>query len=145
MKKTVLIVDDSEIDRYIATRFIEKSGLFDHVYSLNDGEEAYDHFKNEEESKKEKGDFFPPTIVFLDINMPRMNGFEFLEKLNQLPTAAKHKILFVTMLTSSEDQVEKQAAMNFPFVETFLTKPFKKEYVKLLAEKVDQKRKERNE
>lgn len=139
MRKSMLIVDDSEADRYIVKRLVDKSKCFDDVYSLNDGEEAYDLFKNEKESKEKLGDGFPPAVVILDINMPRMNGFEFLEKFSELPNYKQHNILFVAMLTSSQDEKDKQRAKDFPFVEMFLSKPFKKEYVAMMSEKVDQR------
>jgi CheY-like chemotaxis protein len=139
MLKSMLIVDDNDTDRYIIKRFTEKSQLFDHVYSLNDGEEAYDHFKNEEESAREVGDGFPPSVVLLDVNMPRMNGFEFLEKFSELPNHKKFNTLFIAMLTSSEDDEDKKKALQYPFVSLFLPKPFKKEYVQILSDKIDEK------
>ena len=135
MKKVLLVVDDSEADRYIAERYAKKSGLFDHVYSLCDGEEAYEHFKNDEKSKIEKGDFFPPSVVILDINMPKMNGFEFLEKYSELPQAKTNNVTFVTMLTSSENSKDKEKANSFPIVDLFMTKPLKKEDLLLISRK----------
>lgn len=138
MVKSLLIVDDSESDRYIVERHVKKSGLFDHVYSLSDGEEAYDHFKDEAKSKAKLGDFFPPSVVVLDINMPRMNGFEFLEKFEKLPSNYKN-ILFVAMLTSSQDERDEKTAMESSYVETFLAKPFQKAHVKLLSDMINER------
>ena len=98
--------------------------LFDHVYCLNDGEEAYHHFKNIEESQSELGEHFPPSIVILDINMPRMNGFEFLEKFKDLPIGKETSTIFVAMLTSSKVDIDQQKAMEYPFVQLFFIKAF---------------------
>lgn len=134
----MLIVDDNEADRYIATRVAQKSGEFDHVYTLNDGEEAYLHFKDEVGSKKIKGDFFPPTVVVLDVNMPRMSGFDFLEKYKELPISKNKNIFFVAMLTSSEDSGDKKKAFEFSSVRAFLTKPFKRESIDLILEQINE-------
>lgn len=71
---TAMIVDDSEIDRMICQRAIRRSGLFQRVLTFSDGEAALDFLTRNE----------PPKIdlILLDLNMPRIGGLEFMEKIS---------------------------------------------------------------
>lgn len=132
MAHSLLIVDDSKSDRYIVERFAQKSGHFDNITTVEDGQEAYEFFQNG--SQSDEG--FPPDAVILDINMPRMNGFEFLEKYEELNKEMNFKTQFVVMLTSSDHSEDKAKAEQFKEVQLYLTKPFKKAYVELIMEKL---------
>ena len=70
MQYSIIIVDDSEIDRYIINRLIQKNENFDCIKALEDGKQAYEYFSNSDESDED----FPPDLVILDINMPRMGS-----------------------------------------------------------------------
>lgn len=74
MIKSLCIIDDDEIDIYQANRVCKKSKLVERFYSFSDGREALEHFLNFEASKIKLEGYFPPQIMLLDINMPRMNG-----------------------------------------------------------------------
>jgi len=65
---------------------------------------------------------FPVDLIFLDINMPKMNGFDFLEEYKKLPEAVKKKCIIV-MLSSSLLPEDRELAMNNPYVCQFLNKP----------------------
>ena len=69
-----------------------------------------------------------PTVLLLDINMPGMNGWEFLEKYDNIDSAIKSRIT-VFLLSFSIDHRDKQMAANNKYVKGFLTKPFKKSIV----------------
>jgi response regulator RpfG family c-di-GMP phosphodiesterase len=66
------------------------------------------------------------TVIFLDINMPVLNGWQLLKKLEKLPSAVKQCIT-VFMLSSSIDPKDKQKAAANPFVAGFIEKPLSKE------------------
>jgi len=123
MIKSFCIIDDNAIDVYQVSRVVKKSGLVEKFYSFVDGQEALDHFINLEDSQKKFDGYFPPNVILLDINMPRLDGFEFLEQYSKLPNEVKGGLL-IMMFTSSDQQKDKQRASQFPEVKDFLIKPF---------------------
>jgi|SaaInlStandDraft_6_1057023.scaffolds.fasta_scaffold104324_2 CheY-like chemotaxis protein len=122
MIKSICMIDDEEIDIYQVNRLLKKTKNVEHFYSFSDGKEALEHYENFEESQNKFEGHFPPSIVLLDINMPRMGGFEFLEEIQNLPEEKKCKSVII-MLTSSSQERDKELAANFPIVKGFLVKP----------------------
>ncbi|MFT2091203.1 response regulator [Paraglaciecola sp. 2405UD69-4] len=116
---SVLIVEDSEVDQFIAKYMFNKFDENIEVLQAFDGVEAIDILKNLK---------VPPLFIFLDINMPRMNGHEFLKEyeLNQLSTAP------VIMLTSSCQPEEKEKCLEYKSVKKYLTKPLEVEDIAAL-------------
>jgi response regulator RpfG family c-di-GMP phosphodiesterase len=82
-----------------------------------------------------KGILFPnPDIIFLDINTPRMNGFEFLEEYKKLHESLKSKVLII-MLTTSVNPEDRKRAMSFKEVNEFLFKPLSIELIREIIER----------
>ncbi len=128
MIKSLCIVDDNEIDVYQVERISKKYNLAKFLYSFSDGQEAIDHFFSFENSKKKFNSNFPPVVILLDINMPRMNGFEFLEEYSNLPQEKKSRMIII-MYTSSEQAKDKKRIASFPEVKDYIVKPFGPEHV----------------
>ena len=122
MIKSICMIDDEEIDIYQVNRLLKKTKNVEHFYSFADGKEALEHYKDFEESQKKFEGHFPPSIVLLDVNMPRMGGFEFLEEIQNLPEEKKCKSVII-MLTSSSQERDKELAAKFPIVKGFIVKP----------------------
>ena len=121
---TVLVIDDDEPTNFLNQMIIEESGCAEHVMALQSGQEALEYLTREKESWL-KG----PDLIFLDINMPAMNGWEFLEKYRQLTKEQQAKVM-VVMLTTSLFPEDKLKAQEIPEVSGFENKP-------LTAEKLD--------
>lgn len=122
----VLIVDDNPGDIELCKMVLEASGRFPHVFSAPDGEDALQLFIDFEQSVADYPDHFPPTIVLLDINMPRMDGFAFLEAYEEIRDEVEAKGAspsIVLMVTSSSDPRDRERARKLGFVEGFVTKP----------------------
>jgi CheY-like chemotaxis protein len=106
----VLVVDDSESDQFISQLMIESYDPNIVVLSAYDGQEALEMLTSDECN---------PDLILLDINMPRMNGHEFLEQYNK----KSDKQAVVVMLTSSEQEADRERSMAYKCVKTYLTKP----------------------
>ncbi len=128
MIKSLCVVGDNEIDVYQVERISKKYNLAKFLYSFSDGQEALDHFFSYEDSKKKFNSNFPPIVILLDINMPRMSGIEFLEEYSKLPQEKKDSIIII-IYTSSDQEKDKKRVADFPVVKDYIVKPFGPEHV----------------
>lgn len=113
---SVMVVDDSEADQMLAKMIIEEFDESIEVLQAYDGEEALEIL--EKRSKQ-------PDVIFLDINMPRMNGHEFLDKYD----AWENTTTVVIMLTSSDQVWDKEKSMAHQCVKKYFTKPLETAYL----------------
>jgi CheY-like chemotaxis protein len=118
---SALIIDDSEIDRYILKRQLKEAGVVD-VFEKDDGSSALQFLENYEENCKIYDKKFPPVVIFLDINMPIIGGFEFLQRFAELRKRLELKSCVIMMYSSSERREDIENAERYDFVKDFLTK-----------------------
>ena len=126
MKKidVILLVEDDPITNYINSRLINKTGIASEIAVALNGEDALAMIK--ERIQNNKG---CPELIFLDINMPVMDGFEFLENFRMLEFPNKEKVV-IAMLTTSTHMKDMDKLGSFSNLE-ILGKPLNQE--KLLA------------
>jgi len=124
MKKfSALIIDDNEIDCYLLERELEETDYDIRIFKKSDGVEALEFLQNYELNKIEFGDEFPPLIIFLDINMPLMDGLEFLQAYSQVRIENQLlKSTIVMMFTSSKNPKDIQGSLDYDFVSGYLVK-----------------------
>ena len=121
-KFSVMIIDDNEVDRYLLTRHLKKTGIVGKIFEADDGTSAIEFFDNYQSNKQKNPNDFPPVVLFLDVNMPLMDGFEFLDKFTDIRQSIKDQSIVVMMFTSSDNDEEKQRALSYPFVKGFISK-----------------------
>lgn len=120
-KVNVLIVDDNEVDRYILKRQLEKIGV-NSIMEKSDGCEALEFLRDYDQNAKLFPDEFPPVIIFLDINMPKVNGFDFLKEFALMRSKNELSSIVVCMYSSSERPEDKERVSQYDFVESFIVK-----------------------
>lgn len=125
----VLLIDDSDIDNLVNKRVVQKAGLSNDITVKNSAQSAIDYLKNIAENEADR----IPGVIFLDIRMPQIDGFGFLELFEELPSSI-HQKADIVMLSSSIDAADYQKAMDNRFVKQFLNKPLQKEAVTNLAD-----------
>lgn len=121
----ILLVDDDPDDNYFHQIVINKMNIVNNIDIARNGIEAIEYLKNE--------DINPPDLIFLDLNMPKMNGWEFLEEYKNLNIAQKSKVLIV-ILTTSANTEHITRAKEIPDVTGFNTKPLSEEYLMEILE-----------
>jgi CheY-like chemotaxis protein len=117
----ILLVDDDDVNNYLNKLLIEKSGIDVHVEIALNGLIALEYLTSTGRYK-ENNTFPKPGIIFLDINMPRMNGWEFLDEYNKLDDNQKGKIV-IAMLTSSNNTDDLNTALKEYRLSEYIFKP----------------------
>lgn len=131
MKKKILVIDDDDVFRYLHSRVIALSGVEADVICATHGLEAFEIITQ----MLEKGEELP-TEMFIDLNMPTMNGFEFIRSINDFDFPGKDQIKMI-VVTSSVNETDRVIAENLG-IKHFLTKPLMvKDVAEILAVNVN--------
>ncbi|MEI6900949.1 MAG: response regulator [Bacteroidota bacterium] len=123
----VLLVDDNEADNYLHTLVLKESSITDNIEIAMDGEEALDFLTS-------RGKDLPPDLIFLDINMPVMDGWTFLEEYEKLDEILKSKVV-ILMLTTSVNPSDKNRMEQWNGSVDFLNKPLTLEMIDEIMQK----------
>lgn len=115
---SVMIIDDEPVNNFICRRTIEH---FDPSIEIMEFEKAKDALQFFEQQSKQKNQKLP-DVVFLDLNMPLMDGWTFLEHYKQLMPYFNADI-DLYLLTSSSFEGDVKKARSFPVVSYYITKP----------------------
>jgi CheY-like chemotaxis protein len=130
MLDLILCVDDDPITLMLCKKVITKTSFTNNIITAKNGEEAIQYFDkilNQEENQI-------PQLVFLDLNMPVMDGWEFLDSFNtDKYIEIKTKIV---VLSSTIDPEDYQKSKTYPMVIDFLSKPITLEMLNYLQTKL---------
>ncbi|MEQ8304828.1 MAG: response regulator [Cyclobacteriaceae bacterium] len=123
---TVMLIDDNEIDNLINQKMIESASITENIYTHTGAKSAIEFLKNME--KLEVATQVLPDLIFLDIDMPLMDGFQFLEEYQKLSNTVKNKCKII-MLTSSVNPQDFDRSKKYPVVKLYLNKPLSHESI----------------
>jgi len=113
----VLLVDDNDTDNFISKRIIELTGFAKNVEVRNSGKAALDYLRENQNNLERV-----PNIIFLDINMPVVDGFVFLYEFDKFTQPLKDKSKII-ILSSSDNKRDIDKIVNNNHVINFITKP----------------------
>lgn len=129
--RNVMLIDDSEIDNFINQKMIEGCNFAENVYVHTSSKSALEFLKN-----FDRNGVFPkeltPGIIFLDINMPIMDGFQFADEFQKFGQDLKDVIKIVFLTTSLNPQ-DQEKAMKTPGVLKYINKPLTREHLTDIA------------
>jgi len=120
-----ICIDDSEFDRKLNDRVLKRSGAFGEITQFPSAEAALEHLRQRPSM---------PDVIFLDVNMPIMNGFDFLAAATE-EFGEKFTSRVVIMLTTSLNVTDREKAEAYNVVREFLNKPLTVEEARAVADK----------
>ena len=132
MIKKILCVDDDPITLMLYKMVIAKASLSQTVIVAKNGQEALEYYDNLKSEHEE--DF--PELIFLDLNMPVMGGWEFLDNFIQPTYSQFNEMTKIIVLSSTIDPQDIEKVKNYPIIIDFISKPVTKEMLEKLKERL---------
>ena len=127
----ICIIDDDEIYKFTVKKTLEIKQLAKRTLVFSDGEEGIKFLSSNLENVDEL-----PDLIFLDINMPIMDGFQFMDEYIKIHPKFSKKIT-IYMITSSVDPVDYEHAKKYTEISDFIVKPINAEDLEAIINSVD--------
>lgn len=130
----ILLIDDDDTTNFLNQRLLDRMEVSDNIRTFVNGKQAFDYLYNVSNHNYEEGnkDYFQPELIFLDINMPVMDGFEMLSLYERLNSEFRKRIVMAVLTTSTHPQ-DIENSKKYPA--EYITKPLTAEKVKALLDK----------
>ncbi|WP_400192178.1 response regulator [Hymenobacter sp. B81] len=125
----VVLIDDNETTSFLNNRLLQRLDLADNVLSFTNAEQAFAHFWGKPAPSVDEA----PDLVFVDLKMPGMDGFEFLNQYNRLSPELREKTV-MAVLTTSMHSADTSRVAQYEGVE-YLAKPLTEEKMQKLLDK----------
>ncbi|MBA9076687.1 MULTISPECIES: response regulator [Rufibacter] len=131
--KGILLIDDDDTNNFLNNRLLSRMELTDRIKEFRNGKQAFDYLYNISQGHYDASapEYFKPSLILLDINMPVMDGFEFLELFNRLNEDFRRDVVLALLTTSEHSQDTERASASGV---AYLTKPLTAEKVQELLE-----------
>ncbi|WP_147677559.1 response regulator [Algibacter pacificus] len=126
----ICIVDDDDIYQFTVVKTLELLEFKKNIMSFSDGEEALDFLVNNLDENQKL-----PDVIFLDINMPIMDGFQFMEEYGKIKSQLGKKTV-IYMVSSSVDPIDIERAKRISDVSDYIIKPIEPGKLKSVMEKL---------
>ncbi len=120
-KLRILLIDDDRIYQFAARKTIEATGFAGNILVCSNGEDAINYLKINSKNQN-----FLPDVIFLDVNMPIMNGWEFLDAYGNLKDNLKKPVI-IYVVSSSVDEFDVSKSRNYDTVTGYIVKPVLRE------------------
>lgn len=127
----VMLIDDNEIDNLINQKMIESVNMTDNIFIHSGAKSALEYLRNIEKIKA-SGETFLPEFIFLDIDMPLMDGFQFVDEFEKLSDFTKNYCK-VILLTSSLDPKDITKSKKNSYILRYLNKPLTQDSLRKLV------------
>jgi CheY-like chemotaxis protein len=137
MLDQILCVDDDAITLMLCKKVITKASFSNEIITSANGEEAINYFNKLKDQNAESELKKHPQLIFLDLNMPVMGGWEFLDIFNTGEYSEFNNIK-VVVLSSTIDPEDLEKAKSYPMVIDFLSKPISTSMLEYLKGKMNQ-------
>lgn len=121
----VMLLDDNELDNFINQKTIEANHFSNKIYVNTSSKSALEFLNNLEISSIDKSNIFP-EVIFIDINMPMIDGFQFIDKFKET-FPDRFKTIKMVILTSSISLIDKEKSSKISKNIIFLNKPLTKD------------------
>ncbi len=118
------IIDDAEFDQMLYARIIGRTGMVGETLSFYCAEDALDYFEGPTAA--------PVDVILLDVNMPGMSGFDFLEHVTKTNLESYADVVIV-MLTTSLDPSDMARAAQYDLVKDYINKPLEAEHISQIS------------
>ena len=118
----ILMIDDDEPTNFLNRMILEEVGCAEHIQIIQDAREALEYLRHATNGNQPCDKYPKPQLIFLDINMPAMDGWEFLTQYTELPKDKTGEMTIV-MLTTSFNPEDELRARKIPYVAGFKNKP----------------------
>lgn len=129
--RSIVLVDDNETTSFLNNRLLSRLDVADQVHTFRKAEQAFQFLWGEENAPADPDAV--PALVFVDLKMPGMDGFEFLKLYDALPDQSKAKTV-MAVLTTSMHAADTARVAQYPDVE-YLAKPLTEEKMEKLLKK----------
>lgn len=131
MLNQILFIDDDTITLMLCKKVIARSDFCNEIITSQNGEEALNYFNTIKTSEIKNH----PQLIFLDLNMPIMGGWEFLDYFNS-DEYSEFKTIKIVILSSTIDPEDLEKSKQYPMVIDFLPKPINQSMLEYLKNKL---------
>ena len=114
-----IVIDDSELDCFVIQKVIEHTDNSLSIKTYQDAQQALDAIRNNSENAEQ------PAVILLDLQMPDMNGFEFVEEFEKFPPEIKnnYSIIILSIISSERDHIDVRRKFTSDKVNSVIEKP----------------------
>lgn len=135
MLDQILCIDDDPITLMLCKKVIIKSSFSNEIITSQNGEEALSYFNTIKYTNNKNQQIPQPQLIFLDLNMPVMGGWEFLDYFNS-EEFSEFNTIKVVVLSSTIDPEDLEKSKQYPMVIDFLSKPISQSMLEYLKNKL---------